>query len=421
MRPIKAATKSSVQDLAVFGGRPLFAEPLHVGRPNIGDREGFLRRVNEILDSRRLTNDGPYAHEFEERIKDLTGARYCVALCNGTLGLELAIRAAELSGEVIVPSFTFAATAQALEWHGIRPVFCDIDAATHNLDPAAVEALITPRTTAIIGVHVWGRPCDEPALASIASRRGLKLLFDAAHAFGCSYGDKMVGVGGNAEVFSFHATKYCHSFEGGAAVTNDGDLAEKIRLIANHGFSDYDLVVRSGTNAKMNEISAAMGLSCLDQRETFVDANRENYHRYAARLADQPGVALVKYCDEQRPNYQYIVAEVDPRLAGLERDALLEVLWAENILARRYFFPGCHRMEPFRGRQTGADSTSRHAALPHTEEASRRTLCLPTGEVVSLAEIDAVCELIRFTLAHGRDIRSRLSSRDSRRAQHRPR
>src|SRR5215208_1528016 len=184
---------STLIRLAILGGPRAFDEPLHVGRPNIGDRQSFEKRVTDILDRRWLTNAGPYVQELEKRIAELTGVRHCIAMCNATVALEIAIRALGMKGEVIVPSFTFIATAHALKWQGITPVFCDIDRNTYNLDPALLEQLITPRTTGILPVHVFGRPCDVEAVQEIATRRGLKLLFDSAHAFGCSHGDGMIG------------------------------------------------------------------------------------------------------------------------------------------------------------------------------------------------------------------------------------
>jgi dTDP-4-amino-4,6-dideoxygalactose transaminase len=181
--------KSTVSDLAYFGGDTTFDEPLHVGRPNIGNRQDFEKRLVDILDRHWLTNGGRYVTDFEKRIADIVGVEHCVAMCNATVALEIAIRALGLSGEVIVPSFTFIATAHALKWQGITPVFCDIDRSTYNIDPALVEQLITPRTTGLLPVHVFGRACDVEALQEIATRRGLKLLFDSAHAFGCSHGD----------------------------------------------------------------------------------------------------------------------------------------------------------------------------------------------------------------------------------------
>ena len=229
--------KSSIASLAVCGGEPAFQEKLFVGRPNIGDRERLLDRIGKILDTKWLSNDGPFVTEFEKRIADLVGVDHCVAMCNATIALEIAIRALGMANEVIVPSFTFIATAHALQWQEITPVFCDIDPATHTLNPDRIAELITPRTTGIIGVHTWGRPCDVNAINEIARSRGLKVLYDAAHSFGCSYRGEMIGRFGDAEVFSFHATKFFNSFEGGAVTTNDATLAAKIRLMKNFGFT----------------------------------------------------------------------------------------------------------------------------------------------------------------------------------------
>ena len=216
------------KELAVFGGTPSFAELLHVGRPNLGDRETMLRRVNQIFDRRWFTNDGPMVKEFEARIQEFVGVKHCVAMCNATIALEIAIRALELHGEVIVPAYTFIATAHALQWQEITPVFADMDPATHNLAPETIERLITPRTTGIIGVHVWGRPCDTEAIEAIAAKHKLKVMYDAAHAFGCSHRGKMVGSFGTCEVFSFHATKFINCFEGGAVVTNDAAVGGQV-------------------------------------------------------------------------------------------------------------------------------------------------------------------------------------------------
>jgi dTDP-4-amino-4,6-dideoxygalactose transaminase len=241
-------TSWSMDSLAILGGSPAFAEKLHVGRPNLGDRTRLLERINDIFDQLWLTNGGPYVQELELRVAELVGVKHCIAMCNATVALEIAIRALGLAGEVIVPSFTFVATAHALQWQQITPVFCDIDPLTHNIDPRRIEELITPLTTGIIGVHLWGRACNIEQLEEIARRRNLKLLFDAAHAFGCSYKGKMIGSFGSAEVLSFHATKFLNTLEGGAVVTNDDQLAQKMRLMKNFGFTYYDRTDDVGTN-----------------------------------------------------------------------------------------------------------------------------------------------------------------------------
>ncbi|HEV7222455.1 MAG TPA: aminotransferase class I/II-fold pyridoxal phosphate-dependent enzyme [Pirellulales bacterium] len=398
-------SKSALNEFAAFGNPPAFDQPLHVGQPNLGDRSRLVERLNDILDRRWLTNDGPYVREFEGRIAELSGAAHAIAVSNGTTGLEIAIRAAGLAGEVIVPSFTFAATVHALHWLGIKPVFCDIDPATHCLDPDRLEALITPRTTGILGVHLWGRPCEVDRLQAIADRRGLKLLFDAAHALACSWRGRPIGQFGLAEIFSFHATKFLNSFEGGAIVTNDDALAAKLRLMRNFGFAGYDRVDDAGINGKMHEFSAAAGLTNLESVAAFIAANRRNYESYRDELRDIPGLSLLEYDERERCNYQYIVVEIDEAVCQVRRDLLVEVLWAENVLARRYFYPGCHRVEPYRSLNPDAG-----ARLPATEAVAERVLLLPTGSTIQAADVRAICEILRAAVRQGPELTRRLEA-----------
>lgn len=398
----ETSPKNSVSDLAIFGGRPAFPEKLHVGRPNVGDRDRLMARLNDMLDRRWLTNDGPFVQEFERKICEFVGVRHCLAMCNATVALEIATRALELQGEVIVPSFTFIATASSQSWLGITPVFCDVDPKTHNLDPAKVEKMITPRTTGIIGVHVWGRPCDIDGLTEVARRHKLKLMFDAAHAFGCSYKGRLLGAFGEAEVYSFHATKFLNTFEGGAVVTNNDELAHKMRLMKNFGFAGYDNVIHPGTNGKMCEASAAMGLTGLESFDSFVDTNFRNYKQYHAELDPIPGVKVIDYDPKERSNFQYIVAEIDETQSGITRDELIDLLWAENVLARRYFYPGIHRMEAYKPYFPHAG-----LLLPETEKLSARVTVLPTGTSVDSNQIHEICALIKFAAEHGSEIRKR--------------
>lgn len=402
-------TKRTLSDLALLGGSPAFSETLHVGRPNIGDRRRLMARLNDMLDRRWLTNNGPFVRELEERLAHYLGVRHCIAMCNATIALEITARALGMHGEVIVPSFTFVATAHALQWQEITPVFADVQPGGHNLDPAQVERHITPRTTGILGVHVWGIPCAIEALTDLAARRGLALMFDAAHAFGCSYGGRMIGGFGQAEVFSFHATKFFNTFEGGAVATNDDALAAKIRLMHNFGFEKLDTVIYIGANGKMSEAAAAMGLTGLESLNEFVAANQANYRAYQTALADLPGVTFITYDETQHQNYQYIVLEIDAARAGLSRDRLVELLHAENVRARRYFYPACHRMEPYR-------SYFPHAGLllPETERLAEAVLTLPTGTAVTPADVAQIGQIIAFALAHGPDIEQRCASQEGR-------
>jgi len=397
--------KKKINDLAILGGHPIFLESMHVGRPNIGNREKLLQRINDMLDRRWLTNNGPYVKEFEQRIAERLGVKHCIAVCNATIGLEIAIRALGLKGEVIVPSFTFIATAHALQWQEITPVFCDIDPLTHNIDPTKVEQMITPKTSGILGVHVWGRPCNVTALVAVAQKHNLKLIFDAAHAFHCSYQNQMIGNFGQAEVFSFHATKFLNSFEGGAIVTNNDDLAHKIRLMTNFGFEGYDNVTYLGTNGKMTEVCAAMGLTGLDDIGNLIAMNHQNYQAYQQGLSGISSVKMISYDEHEQNNFQYIIVEIDPQNTEISRDSIVKILHAENILARRYFYPGCHQMEPYR-------SLFPHAGLllPETEKLVQCVLSLPSGSAVTTNDIKKICQLIRFVVDNGVPISQKLGA-----------
>lgn len=371
----------SIEHLAILGGPPEFAEALHVGRPNLPNRAGFERRLAQVLDSGWLTNDGPMVRELEDRVRAYLGVEHCIAVANATVGLELLMRALELKGEIILPSFTFIATAHAVSLAGLTPVFCDIDPETHNLDPRQVENLISENTAAILGVHVWGRPCAVDELEALSHRTGVPLLFDAAHAFACSYGGRMIGGFGRAEVFSLHATKFFHSFEGGLITTEDPQLAHRIRQFRNFGFAGYDQVVALGTNAKMSEAHAAMGLANLEKIDLLLEHNARNIACYIEALA-LPLVAGPANSLLAASNFQYVIASVRP---PLDRDRLMAGLQAENVLARRYFSPGCHQSSPY---------SPYPRRLVQSDRAAAQCLALPTGLAVGPAEIEKIAALI---------------------------
>ncbi|MCZ7557106.1 MAG: aminotransferase class I/II-fold pyridoxal phosphate-dependent enzyme [Bacteroidia bacterium] len=394
------------RNLAIFGGRPAFREALHVGRPNIGNRDRFDELLDGIFQRKWLSNNGPLAQEFEKRIAEYLQVKHCVVVSNATVGLEILIKALELKGEVIVPSFTFVATAHALQWQGITPVFCDIDPETHNLDPGKVTELIGPATSGILGVHVWGRPCAVDELIEIAKRKNVKLLFDAAHAFGCSYNGTMIGNFGEAEVFSFHATKFFNTFEGGAIATNSEELAGRLRLMKNFGFSGYDNVVDLGLNAKMSEVHAAMGIANLESIDDFISVNRKNYLAYKKSFSSLPGIRIIEYPEREKCNYQYVVVEIDETIVGLTRDEILQVLHAENVLARRYFYPGCHQMEPYK-----KQIKHRREVLQETELLAKCIMILPNGSSIRRDEINCISQVISRAFANRHEIHSMLSRR----------
>ena len=371
----------------------MFGSPLHVGRPNVGNAERFLARARDILETRWLSNNGPLLVEFEQRVARMLGVGHCVAMCNGTIALEIATRALELKGEVIVPSYTFVATAHALQWQEITPIFADIDPATQNLDPDAVRRMITPRTTGVIGVHLWGRGAPVVELRSVAQAHGLRLMFDASHGFGNTYGGMPLGNFGDCEVFSFHATKFFNTFEGGAVVTNDDRLAEKMRLMRNFGFSGYDRVIYPGTNGKMTEIAAAMGLTNLEDLPAFVAINRRNYHAYRDEIRTIRGLRVLEYDEGEQNNFQYIVLDVSPGFP-VSRDRLVEIMHAENVLVRKYFWPGCHNMEPYRSYYPHAG-----LVLANTTRVAERVVVLPTGTATAVDDIAAITSILKVLAA----------------------
>lgn len=377
--------------LAIWGGPPAFSQPLHVGRPNLGSREQFSAYIDDIWERRWLTNNGPLVQELEAALADFLGVNHLILVNNGTIALEIAAKAAGIAGEVIMPSMTFPATPHAFQWQGIKPVFCDITPYSHNLDPDKVEALITPRTTAVVGVHLWGIPCNIEKLEDIARRHHLRLLFDAAHAFGCTYNGRAIGSFGDAEIFSFHATKFFNTLEGGAIATNDDQLAAKAKAMRNFGFTGHDQVDFVGINGKMDETAAAMGLVSLASIDHFIAVNRRNYQAYRQGMADIPGVCLLPFDESERNNYQYIVMEINEAEAGFSRDEMMQVLQAENVLVRRYFYPGCHRSEPY-------VSTPGHTPqpLPVTEIVIDRALGFPTGTAVSPTDIQQICQIVQL-------------------------
>jgi dTDP-4-amino-4,6-dideoxygalactose transaminase len=396
--------KKTVQDLAILGGQPSFAEPLHVGRPNRPDKQAFFQHADDIWESAWLTNNGPKVQQFEAELASMLGVKHAIPVCNATIGLQIAIRALGMQGEVIVPSFTFVATAHSLEWQEITPVFCDVDPHTHCMDPERIEQLITPRTTGIMPVHIWGNICDVEAIQSIAEKHKLRVLYDAAHAFGCEHAGRMVGNFGDAEVFSFHATKVLNTFEGGCITTNNDEVARVIRLMINFGFIGKDQVTHVGSNGKMSEISAAMGLASLDAFDGFVAHNRRNFEHYRRRISSMSHVSIIEHSEEEKRNYHYIIVKVADD-AGISRNTIVSILENENVLARRYFYPGCHRMEPYKSYYPNAG-----LLLPVTEKLTDVLLCLPNSTATSDQDVEKVCDLLQFIMQNRVEINSSVSN-----------
>ena len=350
----------------------------HVGRPNIPNKNKILAQFAEVIDNQWLTNNGPMVQELESRIQQYLGVKHCICVCNATIGLALLQRALDLEGEVIIPSFTFIATANSLRWQKIRPVFCDIKEDTHLIDPLRIEELITEETSAILAVPIWGQPCDYLALEKIANKHNLRLIFDSAHAFGCKFGDRYIGGFGDAEVFSLHATKFFSTGEGGAITTNSDELAEKLKYMRNFGFDGYDKTASLGTNAKMSEFAAAYGLAAFNNLENVLNQNKSVYGGYLEIFKDSAEIKFLEYDDTNASNFHYIVARVDRSY----RDQIVDYFHQENIFVRKYFYPGCHRLEPYISEKKYSDLN-----LPNTEKISSEIIVFPNGYQISEKDI----------------------------------
>jgi len=364
-------------------------EKFYIGRPNIGNRSSFTERIDKIFERHWLTNDGQYVRELEQKLANYLGVKHCVAISNGTVALELAIRALGIEGNCIVPSMTFIATAHALKWQGIEPIFADINPQSYNVCVTDIERCINEQTTGIIAVHLYGRPAEVEKLQTLADKYDLRLMFDAAHAFGVSHNDKMIGCFGECEVFSFHATKVFNTFEGGAVTTQNDELAEKLRHMRNFGFVGEDQVSYLGTNGKMSEMNAAMGLTNLESIDHFIQVNLDNYQAFKQGLEGVGGIELIEYDVSQRNNYQYVIIEVDETEFGCSRDNLKDYLTDNGVFARRYFYPGCHRMEPY------CSNSSVDLNLPNTEQFATRMLALPTGTQINQNAVLDICKMIK--------------------------
>jgi dTDP-4-amino-4,6-dideoxygalactose transaminase len=355
---------------AVAGGVPIFPEGLPLSRPSIADSDAVARDVESIVRSGLLTN-GPYVRRLEARAAEYLGVRHCVAVSSCTSGLMLVLRAAELTGEVIVPSFTFAATAHAVDWNGLRPVFADVDPDTLTLKPESVERAVGLRTSAILATHVYGTPCDVEGLVAIADEHGLRPFFDAAHAFGSSHAGRMVGGFGDAEVFSLSPSKVLVAAEGGIIATDDDLLAERCRIGRDYGNpGDYDCRF-VGLNARMSELHAATALASFDDLDERLRERNRLATLYHEGMGPVPGVSFPAVPDGDRSTYKDLTVLIDPESFGGSPSAVGEALAAEGIDSRRYYHPPVHRMRAYRGRGRVVGD------LAVTDRAAERVLSLP--------------------------------------------
>jgi dTDP-4-amino-4,6-dideoxygalactose transaminase len=364
---------------------------IYVTQPDLPPLEDFVASLQGIWDRRILTNGGPCHERLERALAEHLGVEHLALFANGTLALVTALQALRITGEVITTPYSFVATAHALLWNGIRPVFVDIDPDTLNMDPARIEAAITPQTTAILPVHVYGRPCNVDAIQQIADHYNLRIIYDGAHTFGVRDGSppRSVARHGDLTMLSFHATKVFTTFEGGALVCQDAKTKRRIDHLKNFGFVDEVTVVAPGINGKMNEFSAALGLLQLGRVDAVLARRRAIADRYRAGLAEVPGIRLVFADPASNTNYGYFPIMVGPDYP-LDRDALYWRMREAGVHARRYFHPLISDFPMYRGMPS-----AQHANLPVAVDASARVLCLPIYPDLGEDDQRRVIDLVR--------------------------
>ena len=366
---------------------------IYVTQPDLPPLAEFLPYLQKIWDSKILTNGGPFHQQLEQALCDYLGVKHLALFTNGTIALVTALQALRITGEVITTPYSFVATAHSLLWNGIKPVFVDIDPKTLNLDPANIEAAITPHTTAILPVHVYGHPCDVEAIQRVADKHNLRVIYDAAHAFGVQCHCGSVLNHGDLSVLSFHATKVFNTFEGGAIVCPDAETKKHIDQLKNFGFVDEVTVVAPGINGKMSEVNAAFGLLQLDHIAQALVRRKEIDTRYRDQLAGVKGIRCLGDAGERVANYGYFPILVEPDYP-LSRDALYQKLRDQNIFARRYFYPLISDFPMYSGLPSAQRSN-----LPVAVNAADRVLCLPIYPALEPEDQERVVSVLRGAAA----------------------
>ncbi len=364
-------------------------QPLYVTRPSLPPLEEFIEVLKDIWDSRTLTNNGPYHERFERALAEYLGVRHVSLFANGTLALITALQALRITGEVITTPFSFVATTHALHWNGIVPVFCDIEPEFCTMDVNRIESLITPKTTAILAVHVYGNPCDVEKIGEIADIYGLKVIYDACHAFGVSIdGDSILNFG-DLSVLSFHATKVFTTFEGGAIVCHDEKMKRRIDFLKNFGFANEVTVVAPGINAKMSEFQAALGLLQLRYIDGAIEKRKALAGLYRENLATLEGIRMLGEIKGVRHNYQYFPIFIDEKAFGRTRDEVYNELRRHGIMVRRYFYPLISQFPTYKGLPSAGPGK-----LPVAERITKEVLCLPMYPELEASDILKVCEIL---------------------------
>ena len=360
---------------------------VNVTKSDLPPLEKYVEYLKRIWDTHWLTNDGELVQLLAKRLEDYLRIKNLVLMSNGTLTLQIALKALDIKGEVITTPFTFAATTNVLLWEGLTPVFADIDEETYNLDPSNVEKKITDKTSAILAVHVYGNPCYVEKLQAVADRHNLKIIYDAAHAFGVEYHEKPIVGFGDLSTLSFHATKVFNTIEGGAVISSDEAIVEKLKLMRNHGIKSESEVVLPGINAKMNEFQAAMGLCNIDLVDEAISLRKTLYERYIERLSGLP-IRFQKLV-ASKYNFSYMPVLFD---SAKERDSVYSVLVEKNIKPRKYFYPLTVNFDYFK--KAGVDLVEKYG-LRNASSVADRILCLPLYPSLEVSKVDEIASLIQ--------------------------
>lgn len=360
-----------------------------VTSPLLPDLNDFHAELQKIWDSKWITNNGAFHKQLEIALAEYLGVPYVSLFTNGTLPLITALQALRITGEVITTPYSFVATTHALWWNGIKPVFVDIDPATGNIDPDKIEAAITPRTTAIMPVHVYGKPCDTSRIQEIANKYGLKVIYDAAHAFGVKVNGESILNAGDMSTLSFHATKVYNTIEGGAMVMHDERTKQRIDYLKNFGFENETTIMGPGINSKMDEVRAAYGLLTLKQVDDAIEARHQVAIAYRKALRDVEGITFFDDMPGVRHNYSYFPIFVDANKYGMTRDELYFKMKAANVLGRRYFYPLISEFSTYRGLESAKPEN-----LPQAHNMANSVICLPMHHALTEEDIQRTIECI---------------------------
>jgi dTDP-4-amino-4,6-dideoxygalactose transaminase len=363
-------------------------KPIYVTQPSLPSLEEYTDYLKKIWESKRLTNNGPFHQQFEKELADYLGVKYLSLFANGTLALVTALQALRITGEVITTPFSFVATTHSLWWNNIKPVFVDIEPDYFTLDPEKIEAAITPQTTAILPVHVYGNPCKIDEIQKIADTYGLKIIYDAAHAFGVKINGNSILNYGDLSILSFHATKVFNTIEGGAIICHDEKTKKRVDYLKNFGFAGETTVIAPGINAKMNELQAAFGLVQLNHIDEYISKRKEIADLYRKELSGIKGIRVLYNIEGVDHSYTYFPVLIDEKLYGESRDTLYEILKKNNIYGRRYFYPLISQFPTYRGLPSAKSEN-----LPISKKISEKVICLP---IYSDLEHDIINKIVKM-------------------------